>query len=204
MKIDRGLFTDASGIRFVSPAFSTGSQQGDRRAQALGQGSEFADHRPYHPGDDLRRVDWNAYTRLSTLLIRLYHADRDQRVHLYIDATGSMGVEDKLDRAGNLAMCLALAGLHHRDRVVIGCLKGEGSPVIVSGQDTRALPAMLHALKPVTASGDGAFASGRRRLDRAFGPRPRAHRHFTVHCLTPSLRLTPRPTRSGSIDSAST
>ena len=172
MNIDRRLFTDAGGIRFVSPTFSSGSQQGDRRAQALGQGSEFADHRPYHPGDDLRRVDWNAYTRLSTLLIRLYHADRDQRIHLYIDATGSMGVEDKLDRAGNIAMCLALAGLHHRDRVVVGCLRGEGAPVLVSGQDTRALPAMLHALKPVTASGDGALRSsllrcaGERRADR--------------------------------------
>lgn len=172
MNIDRGLFTDAGSIRFVSPTFSTGSQQGDRRSQALGQGSEFADHRPYHPGDDLRRVDWNAYTRLSSLLIRLYHADRDQRIHLYIDATGSMAIDDKLDRAGNIAMCLALAGLRQRDRVVIGCLKGEGSPVVVSGQDTRALPAMLHALKPVTAGGDGALrrsllrCAGERRSDR--------------------------------------
>jgi uncharacterized protein (DUF58 family) len=172
MNIDRRLFVGAGGVRFVSPTFSTGSQQGDRRSQALGQGSEFADHRPYHPGDDLRRVDWNAYTRLSTLLIRLYHADRDQRINLYIDATGSMGVDGKLDRAGELAMCLALAGLHHRDRVVVGCLRGDAAPIVVSGQDTRALPGMLHALAPVEASGSGDLrtamlrCAGERRADR--------------------------------------
>jgi uncharacterized protein (DUF58 family) len=172
VNIDRSLFAGAGGVRFVSPTFSTGSTQGDRRAQAIGQGSEFADHRPYQPGDDLRRVDWNAYTRLSTLLIRLYHADRDQRIHLYIDATGSMGVDDKLDRAGTIAMCLALVGLHHRDRVVVGCLRGDATPVVVSGQDTRALPGMLHALAPVQASGSNDLrsamlrCSGERRADR--------------------------------------
>ena len=139
MNIDRSLFAGAGGVRFVSPRFSTGSKQGDRRAQAIGQGSEFADHRPYHPGDDLRRVDWNAYTRLSSLLIRLYHEDRDQRINLYIDATGSMGVDDKLDRAGDIAMCLALIGLHQRDnRRLIDTLlrlRDLGNTVIVVEHD---------------------------------------------------------------------
>lgn len=172
MNIDRSLFAGAGGVRFVSPTFSTGSSQGDRRSQAIGQGSEFADHRPYNPGDDLRRVDWNAYTRLSSLLIRLYHEDRDQRVNLYIDATGSMGVDEKLDRAGDIAMCLALIGLHHRDRVVVGCLRGDAAPVVVTGQDTRALPGMLHALGPIQASGAADLRSGmlrcagERRADR--------------------------------------
>ena len=172
MKIDRTLFPASSVLRWVSPGFSSGSQKGDRRAQAIGQGSEFADHRPYHPGDDLRRVDWNAYARLSTLLIRLYHEDRDQRINIYIDATGSMGVEDKLDRAGSLAMCLALIGLRQRDRVMVGCLRGAGAPVRVTGQDTRALTAMLHALTPVEASGETNIAqallrcAGERRADR--------------------------------------
>lgn len=172
MNIDRSLFAGAGGVRFVSPTFSTGSKQGDRRAQAIGQGSEFADHRPYHPGDDLRRVDWNAYTRLSSLLIRLYHEDRDQRINLYIDATGSMGVDDKLDRAGDIAMCLALIGLHQRDRVVVSCLPGDAPPVVVTGQDTRALSGMLHALKPVEARGETDLrrgmlrCAGERRSDR--------------------------------------
>src|SRR5690242_15843176 len=50
---------------------------GEHRAQRRTMGIEFADFRPYSPGDDLRRVDWNAYARLGTLQVRQAQAEHD-------------------------------------------------------------------------------------------------------------------------------
>ncbi|MEL6345917.1 MAG: DUF58 domain-containing protein, partial [Myxococcota bacterium] len=111
VKIDPALLTVASRLRWAAPRFAQGARQGERRGRTIGQGLEFADFRPYHAGDDLRRVDWNAYQRLESLLLRLSHEDRDQRVLIVVDATGSMSLQGKADHAASLAAGLALAGL---------------------------------------------------------------------------------------------
>ena len=51
---------------------------------------EFADYRNYTPGDDLRRVDWNAYARLERLFLKLFQEEEDLTVHVLLDASSSM------------------------------------------------------------------------------------------------------------------
>ena len=48
---------------------------------------EFADYRHYVPGDDFRRIDWNAYGRLEQLFLKLTEAKEDVAVHLLIDSS---------------------------------------------------------------------------------------------------------------------
>lgn len=172
MRVDPGLLQLASRLRWTAPRYALGARQGERRGRATGQGQEFADFRPYHTGDDLRRVDWNAYQRLESLLLRLSHEDRDQRILIIVDATGSMGMEGKADHAASLAAGLALAGLAARDQIRLGCFSGDG-PRLITGEDTRALPAMIQALEAIKPGGaiDGreavmAWARGKR-FDRA-------------------------------------
>jgi uncharacterized protein (DUF58 family) len=171
VEVDAELLSLAARLRLTAPRFSRGQRQGERRGRATGQGQEFADYRPYNPGDDLRRVDWNAYRRLESLLVRLSHEDRDQRVLLALDATGSMALAGKADHAATITAGLALSGLLARDHVRLGIINH--TPTTLTGEDPRALPAMITALQAATPGGQAdvralvlAWAAGRR-FDRA-------------------------------------
>src|SRR5512136_1233233 len=68
-----------------------GKLQGERRSKRRGQSVEFADHRPYVAGDDLRFVDWNVYGRLNQLFLKLFLEEQDLTIHLLVDTSASMG-----------------------------------------------------------------------------------------------------------------
>src|SRR3954449_11112989 len=68
-----------------------GRAAGQWRSRAAGSSVEFSDYRTYTPGDEFRRIDWNAYARLERLFIRLYRAEEDLALTLIVDASASMG-----------------------------------------------------------------------------------------------------------------
>ncbi len=92
---------------------------GSRRSLRHGASVEFADHRAYAPGDDLRRIDWNVYARLEELVLRLYVAEQDLHVCLLVDQSASMGVgaPSKMDMARRLAAAIAYVGLVGNERI---------------------------------------------------------------------------------------
>jgi hypothetical protein len=94
---------------------------GEHRATRRTAGIEFADHREYVLGDDLRRVDWNAYARLGTLHIRQSQAEHDTTLYIMLDASPSMeyGYPSKFFTARRLAAALGYIALAHLDRVVM-------------------------------------------------------------------------------------
>src|SRR3954470_12885043 len=63
---------------------------GEHQAQRRTSGIEFADYRQYATGDDLRRVDWNAYARLGTLMVKQAQAEHDTLLYMLLDASPSM------------------------------------------------------------------------------------------------------------------
>ena len=96
-----------------------GKLRGERRSPALGRGVEFADYRSYPPGDDYRHIDWNIYSRLNRLFVKLFSEEEDLYVHLLVDASRSMawGVPSKLDYAIRIAAAIGYIGLTNLDRV---------------------------------------------------------------------------------------
>jgi len=96
-----------------------GRMQGERRSPKKGQSVEFADYRPYTPGDDLRRVDWNLYARLDKLFIRLFMEEEDLTVSLLVDTSESMrfGTPEKLAHALRIAAALGYITLTHHNRL---------------------------------------------------------------------------------------
>jgi uncharacterized protein (DUF58 family) len=92
---------------------------GDHPAMRRTAGIEFADYRPYTRGDDLRRVDWNAYARLGTLHIRQAQAEHETVLYLLVDGSPSMeiGRPPKFWAARRLAAALGYIALSHLDRV---------------------------------------------------------------------------------------
>jgi uncharacterized protein (DUF58 family) len=84
-------------LSLVSRKMKAGRLKGERRSPKRGQSVEFADYRNYAPGDDLRRVDWNAYARMERLFIKLFQEEEDLTVHLLLDASKSMDWGDPQD-----------------------------------------------------------------------------------------------------------
>ena len=68
-----------------------GQNRADRLTPKRGRGIEFADHRPYTPGDDFRHIDWNAYRRLNRLLLRLFDEEQDLPIYLMLDVSALDG-----------------------------------------------------------------------------------------------------------------
>lgn len=151
MKIDRSIFSALETLRVAAPKPSASIRPGDRRSRARGRGLDIADFRPYVPGDDLRLVDWNIFSRLDAVLVRLFHEDRDLSIIVVVDASASMGFSAprKLDHAGELACCLSFLALRARERVRV-VVAGGGR---AKGDHLGALPTIVEALERVEPTG---------------------------------------------------
>ena len=98
-----------------------GKLQGERRSKRRGQSVEFADHRPYVAGDDLRFVDWNIYGRLDQLFLKLFMEEQDLTIHIVIDvsASSSLGEPAKELFIKKLAAALGYVSLVNNNRLTI-------------------------------------------------------------------------------------
>ena len=63
---------------------------GNRQSKTYGSSCEFADYRDYIPGDDITKIDWNAYARFEKLYQKLYLDERQMHTRIYIDVSRSM------------------------------------------------------------------------------------------------------------------
>jgi uncharacterized protein (DUF58 family) len=97
----------------------SGQMGGERRSKRRGQSVEFADYRNYTPGDDFRLIDWNAYARLDRFMLRLFVAEEELPLSLFVDLSGSMdwGKPNKAETARKLAGAIAYVALAALDRV---------------------------------------------------------------------------------------
>ncbi|MGE3174506.1 MAG: DUF58 domain-containing protein [Planctomycetota bacterium] len=96
------------------------------RHRALEQTGTFVGHRPYAPGDDLRRIDWNAYARTGSLFVKLLAEDERRATTVWLDLSASMraGQPPRLLTALRLAAILAGLALRHLDGVEL-CAGGQ-------------------------------------------------------------------------------
>ena len=106
-------------LRLLARKAFRGQSQNDRTTLRRGMGLEFSDYRRYHAGDDFRYIDWNVYSRLDHLFLKIFTAEEDLTIHLLVDASQSMqvGTPPKLDYARRVAAALGYIGLNGLDRV---------------------------------------------------------------------------------------
>jgi uncharacterized protein (DUF58 family) len=153
-------------VALVSRYATPGTSAGPRRSPRHGSSPEFADFRDYSPGDDLRRVDWNAYARLDRLFLRLYSAEEMATLSLYIDHSRSMsfGDESKLLMAGRLAAALAYVGLYSHDHVAVAGWSDSVDLYLPPQAGLQAVPRVWRFIERIMAaeSGQTEFAALRR------------------------------------------
>jgi uncharacterized protein (DUF58 family) len=94
---------------------------GDYHSVFKGLGMEFAEVRPYQPGDDVRTIDWNVTARMGTPYVKKYVEERDLTVFLVVDVSGSLSFGSrailKRELAAEIAALLAFAAVRNQDRV---------------------------------------------------------------------------------------
>jgi uncharacterized protein (DUF58 family) len=129
-----------------------------------GSSIEFAEHKEYAPGDDIRHIDWKAVARVGRTYVKRFEDETEMRTYLLLDASASMGYRrrgvSKLDYG--VTLCAAMAYLLGQ--------QGDPAGLMLFDAETR------HYLPPRTRPGhvrdllallDGAFAAGRTEPDRA-------------------------------------
>ena len=108
-------------IEITARRLVTDSFAGDYHSVFKGQGMEFDEVRPYFPGDDVRRIDWNVTARMASPYVRWYQEERELTVMLAVDASGSsdFGTVGRFKRelAAELAAVLSFAATSNNDRV---------------------------------------------------------------------------------------
>ena len=130
---------------------------GNRQTKSFGSSCEFADYRDYIPGDDIMRIDWNAYARYEKLYQKLYLDERQMHTRISIDASRSMeyGKGEKAEQALKVAAALAYLSVCEMDKVSIYAIReGEIHEVIggVVGKD--AYFSVIGSLNAVEFAGD--------------------------------------------------
>src|SRR5947208_6990554 len=108
-------------LELVSRKIFVGRRKGERKSKRRGSSVEFADHRNYSVGDDLRHIDWNVYGRLDKLFLKLFLEEEDLHVYTLLDASLSMdfGEPTKLHYGKQVAAALSFIGLVNHDRVML-------------------------------------------------------------------------------------
>jgi uncharacterized protein (DUF58 family) len=119
--LDSKFLARLDALDILSRKIFQGKLQGERRSKRRGQSVEFADHRPYTVGDDLRFADWNIYARLDQLFLKLFLQEEDLTVHVMVDSSASVGEGDPPKELAlkKLAAALTYIALVNNNRVTL-------------------------------------------------------------------------------------
>ena len=100
---------------------------GKHLVRTYGQTVEFADYREYQLGDDIRRIDWNLYSRFEKFFLKLFTDERQMHTQIFLDCSGSMGKDmpEKANYAVGVAAALGYLSVHNMDKVSFKLIKGE-------------------------------------------------------------------------------
>lgn len=141
MMLDAAFFDRLSRLRLAMGHRTSMNLTGNRKSTQKGSSMEFSDFREYMPGDDIRRIDWNAYGRLDRLYVKEYMEEKEAVVSILIDTSASMeyGTEKKSELACKLAAAFSYMGLNNMDRVVLYDMRRMHLPFVAEG-GKRALP----------------------------------------------------------------
>jgi uncharacterized protein (DUF58 family) len=144
-------------LRLATRRLVRGSQAGGRRSRLTGSSLEFADYRPYSPGDDIRRVDWTAYARFRKWFLKTYFDERETDVRIYLDLSRSMrwDSEVKARRALELAGALGYLALCAGDRLSVIAFCRRTEAVLPPLMGRAAAPRLFGFLASLDFQGEG-------------------------------------------------
>jgi len=166
--LDPPFMARLDAMDVLSRKMLVGKLQGERRSKRRGQSVEFADHRPYTVGDDLRFVDWNIYGRLDQLFLKLFLEEQDLTVHVLLDtsASQSIGEPSKDTFCRKLAAALTYVALARLNRVTLSTFADGLTGQLADMRGRRWLSQMAEFLLAGRAEGVSCFDKACKQLAR--------------------------------------
>ena len=146
-RIDPAQLARLGSLPIKARVIVEGALSGLHRANVHGSSVEFAEHKEYSPGDELRHVDWKAYGKLDRYYVKQFEQESQLTVYLVLDASASMafagGGISKLEYAGLSLAALAYLVIQQQDRAgLIAC----GDRAVETMVPPRARATHLHDL----------------------------------------------------------
>ena len=157
--LDPVILARIDNLQLLARTVVEGFMQGIHRSPYLGVSMDFAEHRQYMPGDDIRRIDWRLYARTDRFFIKQFEAETNTDVGFLLDTSASMGYGSgditKLDYGRFLTASLAWFSAGQKDRVGLYAFD---SDVVEHVRPSAAhLDKVLHAVARVKADRTGGW-----------------------------------------------
>lgn len=170
--VDPAVLARIGNLELVAKTVVDGLINGTHRSPFFGASVDFAEHRGYVAGDDIRRVDWRVYARTDKYYIKEFEADSNSNFSVLLDVSKSMSFGEKiskLDYAKTLAACLTYLANQQRDRV--GLVTFDEGIVDHVPPSAKHLDVVLHTLDRAKAERPGHLVAPLKRLAEHFGRR---------------------------------
>jgi uncharacterized protein (DUF58 family) len=171
--LDPAVLARIGNLEVVSRAVVDGFINGLHKAPYFGASVDFAEHRGYVPGDDIRRMDWRVWARTDRYYIKEYEAESNMNFSVLLDVSKSMdfgtrGIT-KLEYAKILTACLTNLVHHQRDRV--GLVTFDNDVVDFVPSSAKHMEVVLHKLDRVKAGRPGDLKAPLHKMAEHFGRR---------------------------------
>ena len=171
--VDPVVLARIGNLELVSRSVVDGFINGLHRSPYFGASVDFAEHRGYVPGDDIRRVDWRLYARTDRYYIKENEADSNSNFAVLLDVSKSMGFGTrgitKLDYGRMLAGCLTY--LVHRQRDRVGFVAFDDDIVEHVPPSAKHMDTVLHVLDRLNPSKPGNLRAPLHKMAEHFGRR---------------------------------
>ncbi len=171
--VDPVVLARIGNLELVSRGVVDGFINGLHRSPYFGASVDFAEHRGYTPGDDIRRVDWRLFARTDRFYVKEYEADSNANFAVLLDVSRSMGFASggvsKLQYAQLLAGCLTY--LVHRQRDRVGLVTFDQDIVEHVPPSAKHMEVVLHVLDRIVPSRPGSLGPPMKKLAEHFGRR---------------------------------
>lgn len=168
--LDPVVLARISNLELIARTVVEGFINGLHHAPYLGLSMDFAEHRAYMPGDDIRRIDWRLYARSDRYYVKQFEADTNANFCVVLDISRSMdfssGGLTKFDYARYLAACLVYFCQKQRDR--IGLVTFDNQVVSYVPPSAKHLEEILYTLDRAKPGNAGSL----------LGPLQRVSEHF--------------------------
>src|SRR5947209_3250413 len=162
MRFDPTELNKYGGLALVARTLVEGFLTGVHKSPYKGFSVEFAEHRQYYPGDEIRHIDWRAYGKTDRYYIKEFEEETNLKAHLLVDASGSMayrgGQLSKFEYAQYIAASLSYLMLHQRDAVGLVTHDTKLRQMIKPRANSKHLLHLLQTLEQTQPGGETGLA----------------------------------------------
>jgi uncharacterized protein (DUF58 family) len=160
--LDSEALSRLAGVKVRARAVMEGVLSGLHKSPHQGQSVEFAEHKEYAPGDELRHLDWKAFGKFDKYYVKRFEHETNLRSVLLVDGSASMGYKSKdlskLEVACTLAGALCYLLVRQQDAAGLCVMNGQGFSDLPPRAAAGHLNVILDSLDTLTPNGSADLA----------------------------------------------